>query len=202
MEMTRRIRRAGVLILAFVGAWYLLITFTPIVSWWARALAGPWPDAKGAVLIVLGSDTQFGIVGEASYWRAFYAARLIHEGGWQEVVVSGGAGVGEAIRDLLVYQGVPREAVRVEAKSGSTRENASFTAELLAGDRRKKVLLTSDYHMFRAIRAFRKAGLAVEPQPIPHVLKRATSWTLRAGLFFELAVETVKIVYYGMKGWI
>lgn len=50
---------------------------------------------------------------------------------------------------------------------------------LLEAEPRPVVLLTSDYHMFRARRMFEKAGLKVVPMPIPDGLKRATRLTLR-----------------------
>ena len=45
--------------------------------------------------------------------------------------------------------------------------------------------MTSDYHMYRALRAFRKAGLDVQPRPIPDGRKRYSSWYKR----WELAVD-------------
>lgn len=200
--MLARTRRLVIGTLAAIGLWYILVVCTPWVPWWAGRLAGPWADPRADLMIVLGSDAAFGVVGDASYWRAFYAARVVREGGWQGTVVSGGGGVAEAIRDLMVLQGVPEVSIQMENKSGSTRENALFTAKLLAGDRRKKALMTSDFHMFRAVRAFRKAGLDAAPFPIPHALKRATAWWMRPAIFMELSVETAKIVYYWWKGWI
>ena len=67
------------------------------------------------------------------------------------------------MRDFLVSQGVPQDRVIVEDRSTSTRENARYTKELLSGMAAGPawpVLLTSDYHMFRAERVFRKTGSA------------------------------------------
>ena len=63
------------------------------------------------------------------------------------------------------------------------------------------MLLTSDYHMFRARRAFRKAGLEVEPRPFPDADKRLNNWRARWQVVLDLGVETVKIVYYRVRGW-
>jgi uncharacterized SAM-binding protein YcdF (DUF218 family) len=63
------------------------------------------------------------------------------------------------------------------------------------------VLLTSDFHMFRAVRVFRKAGLNVTPYAIPDVIKISDSWYGRISGFQRLAVETVKIGYYELRGW-
>jgi len=65
---------------------------------------------------------------------------------------------------------------------------------LLEAEPRPVVLLTSDYHMFRARRMFEKAGLKVVPMPIPDGLKRATRLTLRWWVFLDLVRESAAIV--------
>jgi uncharacterized SAM-binding protein YcdF (DUF218 family) len=93
------------------------------------------------------------------------------------------------------------EAIRVERRSTSTRENALFTRELLGDAPGRKVLLTSDYHMFRAHRVFRKAGLEVLPRPLPDAIKRSSGWRGRWAVFVEEVEETGKILYYAARGW-
>ena len=90
----------------------------------------------------------------------------------------------------------------LEPNSLSTRENAVMTAAMIAGIPGRKVLLTSDYHMFRARRAFEAAGLAVTPRPFPDVIKRVNDITDREHCFSILLVETAKIAAYWWKGWI
>jgi uncharacterized SAM-binding protein YcdF (DUF218 family) len=193
---------------ATVGGLWMIVTVTPLVYWWATLLAGSWASPTGEVLVVLGGSTQqHGQLGGSSYWRALYAAQAWREGGFREIVVSGGGGApsespAEAIRDFLVCQGVPLEAIRVETRSNSTRENAINTQALLAGVSGRKVLLTSDYHMFRASRAFRKVGIDVAARPYPDVRKRDTQWLGRWPAFLELIAETAKVGYYYARGWI
>ena len=64
------------------------------------------------------------------------------------------------------------------------------------------MLLTSDFHMYRAQRTFKKAGLDVLPRPFPDVRKRATSLLGRWEAFLDLTYETAKIVGYYVRGWI
>ncbi len=109
---------------------------------------------------------------------------------------------GRALENFLAYAGVPRDNITVENTSTSTRENALACARLLKGIPGPNVLLTSDFHMYRAIRAFRKAGLAVEPRPIPDAGKRAATLYLRWSAFIALTGETAKIAYYRLRGWI
>jgi uncharacterized SAM-binding protein YcdF (DUF218 family) len=202
--------RTAIVILAALGGLIVLVTATPFVLLWGEtltAVAGPWEDPPGDVLIVLGgSMLEDGVVGMSSYWRSVYAARAFRAGGFRHVVVTGGSRTGSAVAvpmgQFLVCLGVPPAAIQVETRSTSTRENALFTKELLAGVPGRKVLLTSDYHMFRARRAFANVGLEVLPSPFPDALKRAMSWQGRWPAFLDLAVETTKIVYYYARGWI
>lgn len=186
-----------------LGLVFVVATLTPLVSWWGRQLAGPWDDPRGEVLIVLGASTlEDGTLGVDSYWRAVYAKLVYHEGGVRQVLVSGGGGVAVALKDFIQCQGVPPEVIRLEASSTSTRENALYSRDLLAGVSGRPVLLTSDYHMYRAHRAFRKAGLEVLPRPFPDAIKRASFWRSRWPAFLDLVLETGKIGYYRLRGWI
>jgi uncharacterized SAM-binding protein YcdF (DUF218 family) len=206
-RLCRRLSLLTLSSLAALGSLFVVVTVTPLVSWWAGALAGPWEDPRGDVLIVLGgSILEGGILGESSYWRSVYAVLVWREGGFRQVILSGGGPEGHAIvapmRDFLLCQGVPHGALRLETYSTSTRGNALYTRELLAGESGRKVLLTSDFHMFRAYRAFQKVGLDVVPRPYPDVRKRAARWMSRWPAFLDLAGETVKIGYYYARGWI
>jgi uncharacterized SAM-binding protein YcdF (DUF218 family) len=195
-------------ILAALGLLLLVVTFTPIDSWWASRLAGPWNHPEGEVLIILGASPvlQDGVIGESSYGRAVYGVRTWRAGGFKWIVVTGGGPPGhstaEAMRDFLVAQGIPPERIWLEARSRSTRENALFAKPLLAELPGRKVLLTSDYHMYRAVRVFRKLGLEVFPRPFPDMRKRTESPLERWDVFLELGNETAKIAYYHLRGWI
>jgi uncharacterized SAM-binding protein YcdF (DUF218 family) len=193
--------------LASLGLLVVLVTVTPLISWWAGVLAGPWEDPDGDVLIVLGGSLLGdGVMGQTSYWRSTYTVLAWGEGTFRRVVVSGGGAAGNSIakpmRDFLECRGVPRTAIEIETESRNTHENALYVAELLADVPGRKVLLTSDYHMFRAHRAFKKAGLEVLPRPFPDARKRASEWTGRWPAFLDLAKETLKIGYYYARGWI
>jgi len=188
----RRLARGVTACLAATGLLLLVVTFTPLVAWYARALSDRWLDGG-----TLDSTT----LDSGSYWRAISTRLAWERGGFREIVVSGAA-VAPLMQDFLVTHGVPAAAIRVEGASGSTRENALNVARLLAGVPGRKVLVTSDYHMFRARRAFEKAGLHVIPDPFPDALKGYNHPQNRWGIFLNLCVETVKIAYYRERGWI
>ena len=136
---------------ALLGLLLVLVTFTPMVSWWAARLAGPWADPGGDILIVLGgSALTDGILGESSYWRSVYAVRAYREGHFREVIVSGGGPpppIADTMREFLVCQGIPARVIRTESLLRNTQENAIFVREMLSSTPGTKVLMTSDYHM-------------------------------------------------------
>jgi len=209
MPLIGRLRKLGrVVVVAFavVGLVMVIATATPLVKLWSRALAGPWNDPSGEVLIVLGGEpTEQGMLGRSTYLRAQYAVRAYREGTFQTIVLCGGGApesVAHSMEGFLLSSGVPKAAILTEDKSTSTRENAIFARPLLATLGGRKVLMTSDYHMKRAARVFRKAGIEVEPRPIPDGLKRAPRWNGRWGVFQDCVMETTKMLYYRLRGWV
>ncbi len=90
-------------------------------------------------------------------------------GGEVPLIFVGGAGVpGRSAEAPLMARaaqalGVPREAISWESSSRNTYENALAARELLGG--RPFVLVTSAYHMPRAMETFRAVG--TDPIPAP-----------------------------------
>lgn len=76
--------------------------------------------------------------------------------------------------------GVPETAIRAESRSRNTSENARYGAEILEKLAARRVLLvTSAFHMPRAVALFEREGVEVIPAPSD---PRATGspWTLQA----------------------
>jgi len=204
-----RLKRLGAGIFGAFGLLFLVVTFTPIDMWWAQILEAQGYEEKGDVLIVLSGSMELdGSMGWSTYLRTTYAARSFRDGGFREVLVSGGSAgaakipVSVAMGEYLKFQGVPSEAIHLETMSHSTRENALYSANLLKTLPGRVVLTTSDYHMFRARRAFARAGVPVSPLPIPDVIKRSAGRRARWSAFLDLCEETIKIGYYWARGWI
>jgi uncharacterized SAM-binding protein YcdF (DUF218 family) len=194
-------------VLAFLGAAMLVVTFSPFVEWAGRRLAGPWRDPPGEVLVVLGAGVLGdGVLTYSSYVRSHYAIRAYRDGTFRSVVLSGGGGnygtEAESMADFLEGNGVPRTAMILESKSHNTYQNVMYAMPLLRPLPGRKILMTSDYHMFRAHHVFQKQGVNIEPRPIPDVLKRGNTWQGRWSAFLDLSLESVKILYYYWKGWI
>ena len=87
------------------------------------------------------------------------------------LVLSGGSGEiapgavreADALAEMAMRFGIPREQIKIEALSRTTQENASQVRALLPGDR--IVLVTSAFHMRRATACFKKQGFTVLPAP-------------------------------------
>jgi len=206
--MKRLMSIVAIVSTAFV-ALLVVAMFSPLVPKINDWLTDQWEDPKGDVLIVLGAEQLGdGTIGITSYWRSVYAVRAFRSGGFQRLVISGGRqgdpqspSVARAMADFIVAGGVPREAITLEERSTSTRENALFTAELIKDWPGTKVLLTSDCHIRRARRAFARVGIGVVPAPIPDIGKRWNNWLNRWECSWTVGDELVKNVYYVWRGW-
>ena len=66
---------------------------------------------------------------------------------------------GEAMKAWLVKNGVPQDAVTAETASFNTYENIGNALSLLPQGAKKALIVTSDYHVPRAIRIARAKGL-------------------------------------------
>jgi uncharacterized SAM-binding protein YcdF (DUF218 family) len=203
-QARKNILRWIVYALALFGLLVLLVTISPIDTFLGRKLAGPWNDPKGDVLIVLGAGAEnANVLDHTSYLRARYALEAYREGGFQKILISAGGNlpVAPAMADFLVCHGVPQQAILIDEHPASTHENALSSSAMLKDVPGTRVLLTSDYHMFRAHRAFEKAGVHILPRPFPDVLKKASGWRGRWSGFLDISEEMAKIAYYRARGW-
>jgi len=131
--------------------------------------------------------------------RLLYGFRLARALG-VPIVVTGGrvmtAGTvpseAETARLLLIELGFPPGEILVEEESRTTGENAEFTRERFGFD--EVAVVTSAYHMRRAIFAFDAAGLPAVPAPAPY---RTDEQPLRAIDFMPSASA-----FYGNSIWL
>ena len=115
------------------------------------------------------------IVANESAERVLDTIQLAHRYPQARILISGGGGtvfgdgVAEApiIADFLKSLGVDPARILVEDRSRTTYENARFSRELVepkGGER--WLLVTSAWHMPRAVGVFRNAGFPVTPYPV------------------------------------
>jgi len=97
--------------------------------------------------------------------RAWHSARIF-KAGKAPMIVPSGAGCECTEVPFLVDLGVPRGAIRAEAESRNTEENAKFVADLLKDrDHPKVLLVTSSWHMRRALLMYRRYAPNLEIVP-------------------------------------
>jgi uncharacterized SAM-binding protein YcdF (DUF218 family) len=183
--LTRR-RRLGRGLLAASLVALAVAGWSPLGNWLMAALEDrfpPWDAAAGAPdgIIVLGgsitadlsaarqsvalNEAAERLTAIAGLARRYPAARIVFTGGSEKLL--GGPAEADFVLPLLESFGIPRERVTLEGRSRNTAENARFTRDLLHPKRQERwLLVTSAYHMPRAIGAFRREGFAVEAYPV------------------------------------
>ncbi|WP_297628448.1 YdcF family protein [Nocardia sp.] len=128
----------------------------------------PIPHGPETAIVILG----FGLLPDGSMrpelidrLRAGYVEAFVSAA--SPVIVTGGnpqAGVTEAraMADWLIANGLPAQRIHLEPAARSTIENAEFSAQVMeAIGTRDAVLITSAYHMPRALASFTAAGISV-----------------------------------------
>lgn len=119
--------------------------------------------ARGAVAL---NEFAERVTVAAELARRYPKLRIIFSGGTNALLFDKGAEAGFAVRQLEDL-GVARERIVAEEQSRNTVENAVFS-RLIANPQpgQRWLLLTSAFHMPRAIAVFRAAGFPVEAYPV------------------------------------
>lgn len=188
---------AGLLIVGIVLLW---VASSPITSHYLIAgLERQYPirtseELPSAKTIVLLGGTVYPVEAprtepeELSGSRVLMAARLFHAGKAERILCTGGVPYdspsgprNEAMdmKDVLIDMGVPETAIELEQESRNTNENAIYSARLLREEKIDSILLvTSAFHMPRAMALFEREGLKVTAAP-SDVRAAGSPWKLR-----------------------
>ncbi len=189
LQRSQTRRRLGIKLIAAGAAGYFAIGVLPLGNVLILPLeqryAGATPpaaDDKIAGIILLGgfedgwvSKGRGGLALNEAGERLTEGARLALKHPEAKVVFTGGVGglisggtdaatpVGAILRDW----GIAADRIVLEDRSRNTAENAAFTRALVDPKPDERwLLVTSAYHMPRAIGVFRHAGFVVEPYPV------------------------------------
>jgi uncharacterized SAM-binding protein YcdF (DUF218 family) len=143
-----------------------------------------WDPAQGAPdgIVILGASIEADLsaahgtaVVRSAPDRIIAAAALAHRYPNARIVFSGGSAnlVSNDAREadfagaILESLGISKSRLIMERRSRNTRENAEFSKALVAPkDGECWLLVTSAFHMPRAMGLFRKAGFEVQPYPV------------------------------------
>ena len=218
--------RMAYMVFVVAGLWLLLASSSPVANYLMAQLEQDYPPVSAQnlpeadVIVLLGgairgevsADTLADMSGVGD--RLIFAVAAYKAGKAPVIVVTGGAREGfvpeaELIRDILLTLGVPTEAIVLETRNRVTLDNNRFTRHTLAAMEAKSVLLvTSAFHMRRAMLVFDAIEVDVTPAPtdfqllkgefsfwhfLPNVkaLQR-TTWAMHefAGYLFYSALES------------
>lgn len=122
-------------------------------------------------LIVLGARVKSTVPSLAFASRINAAAKYLKENKDTIVIASGGQGTGEDISEAecikreLVKQGINETRIILEDHSTDTYENINFSKKLIPSNAKVGLVVTNNFHLYRAISIARDQGLDVQGLP-------------------------------------
>lgn len=223
----RGVRRTGLGLSVFACAWLYLCSTGIVAGYLIGQLESQYPARALSVvpevdaIVLLGGATRgYAHMSTLSDLNQ-HADRLVHAAVLYKarkapvILLSGGTIQGEhpeaeQMRDLLAVMGVDKRDMLLETESRSTYENAMHSAAAIKRRSWGKVLLvTSAYHMPRAVAVFAAQGVEVIPAPTD--FKRVVAPSLLPGwlpsannlVLSSIAVhEFVGYQVYRWRGWL
>jgi|LSQX01.1.fsa_nt_gb uncharacterized SAM-binding protein YcdF (DUF218 family) len=139
----------------------------------------PPSKVEGDVIIMLGAGTTVDTpnVSSTGHLTGYAANRLLtcvqlHRVLNVPIIISGGAvyenssSEAEIAREILLDLGVEDDKIILEKRSLNTTQNAMYSKQIVESyDYKRPIIVTSAFHIDRALRQFDKAGLTVTPYP-------------------------------------
>ncbi|WP_457601314.1 YdcF family protein [Hydrogenivirga sp.] len=168
-------KRKVVYIPAVAGAISLyLISIEPFKDLLVYPLESPFKPprvVRGDFIVVLGGGAYNSGYLKASSYKRLITGFLLHRRTGKPLILSGGASIGtipeaKVMKELLLEFGVEERDIYADLRSRDTFENAKYVNEICRRAGCKSItLVTSAFHMRRALHVFRKTGLEVQPYP-------------------------------------
>jgi uncharacterized SAM-binding protein YcdF (DUF218 family) len=208
--MYRKTRRRAVQITIAVAAAYLLIFETNALWWAAKPLQVTMPPAKAdAIVVFAGGVGESGKAGGGAQERIKQAVDLYRAGYGPYLILSSGYVYSfheaEVMRALAVDQGVPASAIVLEEHAANTYQNVRFVDDILKDHHWNRILLVSSpYHMKRALLVWRKVAPDVTVIPSPPAQSQFYEHTRGASLeqLRGILQEYLAILGYWRRGWV
>lgn len=163
-RLSRPLRRMGIVVIA-AGVLLFCVVEGMILS---RFGAEPEPGAD--YCIVLGAQWKTSGPSEVLRRRLDKAVEYLEENPETRVIVTGGQGSDEIMAEAdgmaayLQEAGIAPERILVENKSRNTYENLAFSAKIAGLDEEtcRVVVVTNNFHVFRAVKIAEKQGYQAE----------------------------------------
>jgi uncharacterized SAM-binding protein YcdF (DUF218 family) len=214
--------RSAILATLVAAAWTCLCAAPAFATWLQQSLQGQYPPRSAAsyptaqaIVVLSGSDfprssrRRRADATAAPTTRVGFGLRLYRAGDAPVILLSGGGGGALRMARALHRRGVPASALRTETRSGSTHQNALYSAPILKSEGKQRILLvTSAMDMPRAVATFRHQGLTVVPAPVPYVVDwlggtQQSWWPQHRALFLTSRClhEYLGLLAYKLLGW-
>jgi uncharacterized SAM-binding protein YcdF (DUF218 family) len=162
------------------------------------ALNGPTSRARGQAV----GEAEQRVVEAAILAKRYPEAKIVFSGGSGSLLDSESTEAPEA-RKLLIDLGVDPNRITLEDKSRNTAENARFTAAMVHPEPSQRwLIVTSAFHMPRAIALFEKAGFDAIAYPVAFLTPPEWNFDAAHNLnVFETAVhEWIGLLAYWGSG--
>jgi uncharacterized SAM-binding protein YcdF (DUF218 family)/glycosyltransferase involved in cell wall biosynthesis len=196
-------------IVAALAIAYLVIFYTPMVWMLASPLRiAEAPQPADAIVVFAGGVGESGEAGGGYQERVKQAVDLYRQGYAPRVVLVSGFVFAfpeaEVMRSLAMSNGVPGDAIQLVTDVENTRDYAVRSREVLAQNGSKRALLVSSpYHMRRALLAWRRAAPDIEAIPSPAPISQFYAHGRGASLdqIRGILQEYAAIALYWWRGW-
>jgi len=189
---------------------YTLLFHTPFVWALASPLRVEQPPRRSDAIVVLaggvgesgqaGGGYQERVKTAVDLYKAGFAPRMVFVSGYTFAFREA-----EIMRALALSLGVPSSAILLETQAANTYDGiVHVSADLRAGRWQSILLVSSPYHMRRALMVWAEQApeVRVTPTPVPqsqfYLHERGADLQQIRGI----AQEYAAIVYYWAKGWI
>ena len=139
------------------------------------------------------------IVAAVALAHRYPNARIIFSGGSADLIAND-AREADYAGQIFESLGIAKDRLIMERRSRNTYENAVFSRAIASPKQGERwLLVTSAYHMPRAVGLFRKAGFAVEPYPVDWRVGRGAADILS---FSNVAVDGLGRTDIAVREWI
>ena len=202
-------RRRALQVVVPIAALFVLTFYTPLAWWLAEPLRmAEQPRPADAIVVFAGGVGESGQAGGGVQERVGRAVQLYRDGLAPAIVFSSGyvftLREAEVMKAIAVANGVPADAVFLEEAAASTYQNVTHSKRILDEHGWKRVLLVSSpYHMRRAVATWRKVAPEVSVIPAPadsqfYLHANGASLDQLRGIAHEYAA----LIQYWLKGWV
>jgi uncharacterized SAM-binding protein YcdF (DUF218 family)/glycosyltransferase involved in cell wall biosynthesis len=206
----RKTRQRALQLTLTVIAVYGLVFDTNAVWWLAAPLQmSAAPVHADAVVVFAGGVGESGKAGGGAQERLKRAVDLYRGGFAPALILSSGYVYSfheaEVMRALAVDQGVPAAAIVLEEHATNTYQNVRFVDAILRDHQWRRILLVSSpYHMRRALLVWRKQAADIEVTPTPVTSSQFYDHARGATLEQVRGIlqEYIAIFAYWRRGWL